>query len=93
MTLILNSQAYDGISLASHDLNWLNRVGSTETLTSKKYLQIKNFNVERVPLIDRDQKLQRNGLNSPACRLDWRRANVLLHRSVDWLPVPLGSLV
>lgn len=38
LTLILSGQAYDGISVTSSDLNWLNRVGSTETLTGKKIL-------------------------------------------------------
>ena len=46
-------------------MNWLNRVGTTETLTGKKYLKIKNFNVERVHLIDLNQKVQRNGLYWP----------------------------
>lgn len=65
LTLILNSQAYDGISDESDNLNWINYIGSSKILRGKKYMQIKNLNIYRVHLIDKNVDVQKDGLEWP----------------------------
>ena len=76
LSLLLNGKLYDGISEKSPNLNWANYSNTLAALTDKKYMQLKNFAVHRVHLVDGAQDLQPDGLDASNGATNWPNVKV-----------------